>query len=81
MKSKKRIEKEWLDFERRVMPKNAPAVQRQEMRRAFYAGVSTALIMAFALGDDDASEDEGAAVLESMHQECIEFAAQVGTKY
>jgi hypothetical protein len=81
MKSKKRIEKEWLDFEKRVVPKNAPAVQRQEMRRAFYAGVSSVLNIAFALGDDDISEDEGAAVLESMRQECIEFVAQVGTKY
>jgi hypothetical protein len=81
MKSKKRIEKEWLDFEKRVMPKNAPAVQRQEMRRAFYAGVSSTLNIAFALGDDDVGEDEGAAVLESMRQECIEFVAQVGTKY
>jgi hypothetical protein len=33
-----RIRREWESFERDVVPKDAPLVQRQEMRRAFYAG-------------------------------------------
>lgn len=33
----------WRDFESRIVPADAPDVQRREMRRAFYAGASAAL--------------------------------------
>ena len=32
------IEEAWLDFSRKCLPVTAGPVQRQEMRRAFYAG-------------------------------------------
>ena len=37
------IASQWSDFERAVIPQEAPDVQRKEMRKAFYAGVSTIL--------------------------------------
>ena len=42
---------QWDQFARAVLPKDAPRVQHQEMRRAFYAGAESILfrvIQAFA---------------------------------
>ena len=43
----KTIFSEWQSFERDVVPAAAPAIQREEMRRAFYAGAQAmyALVM------------------------------------
>ena len=35
----KTLDQEWRDFERRVISPTAPAVQREEMELAFFAGV------------------------------------------
>jgi hypothetical protein len=60
------------------MSKNAGAVQRQEMRRAFYAGFYGALMaglrMAEESGDDD---DAGATMMQALHDECKAFALDV----
>jgi hypothetical protein len=68
----------WASFEARVLPKTAGAVQRQEMRRAFYAGFAGALgaglEMAEESGDDD---DLGATMMQSLHDECERFVADV----
>lgn len=61
---------------------NASPIQRQEMRRAFYAGVMSLLtLQKDRLGDDDINEEESVAVLESIEQECVEFVSQIGRKY
>lgn len=71
------IERQWKQFDRESIPRTAPPIQRQEMRRAFYAGAAALLHLAKGLGDDEVSEDAGAAVLEAMQQEIVEFFEQV----
>jgi hypothetical protein len=58
-----------------VIPDDAPAIQVDECRRAFYAG-SYALLMAVAntIGDDAIGENEGVEILESLQAECEAFA-------
>lgn len=64
----------WDGFARQVMPAGAPAVQRQEMRRAFYAGCWVMLMaMRNDLGSEQVSEEEGVAVLEGWMEECRRF--------
>lgn len=61
-----------------VIPPDAPAAQRRDMRRAFYMGAQSALsAMAEAsleCGDDD---DKGAKMIETLHRECREFAHRI----
>ena len=45
---------EWIDFEAKVIHAEAPAVQRNEMRRAFYAGVQALMGMIQAPGLNEA---------------------------
>lgn len=79
--NQKRIASAWNSFEKAVMPVNAHAVQRREMRRAFYAGVWAMFQEAKKLGDDNISEDTGVAVLEAIETECQEFMKRVGTDF
>lgn len=59
-----------------VMPREAPPVQVEECRRAFYAGVYTCLLNLLAnIGDASTSEDEGVGELERLKAECEAFAA------
>lgn len=80
MSNQKRIASEWNKFEKAVMPPNAPAVQRKEMRRAFYAGVWAMFQVAKELGEDSVSEEEGVKTLEEIEAECMEFMKQVRSK-
>ena len=73
----KQIARQWQQFERSSIPKTAPPIQRQEMRRAFYAGAAALLHLAKGLGDDELTEDAGAAALEAMQQEIMEFFDRV----
>lgn len=52
-------------------------VQRQEMRRAFFAGAWAILQAMKALGDDGVSEDAGVNVLERWEAEMRLFQALV----
>lgn len=74
----KTVAQQWASFEESVMPKNAPSIQRIEMRRAFYAGFYSALMaglqMANESGDDD---DLGATMMQALHDECARFMADV----
>ena len=63
----------WKDFWRAVGPKDAPPLQYQEMRRAFYAGIWQTLCAARSLGDDGVSEQAGVAALEPLDTECRAF--------
>ena len=71
------IAEQWAAFEVLVVPKDAPPVQRQEMRRAFYAGAETMLRLSYSVGDKSISENAGVAMLEGWHDECRRFAQQV----
>lgn len=71
------IQAQWSTFEAMVVPKNAPPVQRQEMRRAFYAGAEAMMRIQWAIGDESISEDAGVAILEGCRDEAQRFALQV----
>ncbi len=71
------IVEQWADYEAKVVPRDAPSVQRKEMRRAFYAGAHAALMMLHKLAGEPISEDAGAAVLEGLHLEARAFALAV----
>lgn len=69
---------QWNDYARRVLPVNAPAVQKSETRRAFYAGAQAILfkvIDSFAPESEPTEEDE--AIMEGVHQELQDFAKLV----
>jgi hypothetical protein len=74
----KRVEKQWLEFERTVMPKNAPPIQRQEMKRAFYSGAFMLLQHLKHGIEEDTTDDEGVDILESIEQECVDFMQRGG---
>ena len=71
------IAEQWSAFEALVMPKDAPPVQRQEMRRAFYAGSEAMLRMQWFIGDKAVSEDAGVQMMEGWYDECRRFAHQM----
>lgn len=72
------IAEQWSGFEADVLPPDAPPVQRQEMRRAFYAGAWSMLSALQQLGDAEISEAEGCDALEAYRRECEAFQARVG---
>jgi hypothetical protein len=78
---RKRIASEWNSFEKAVMPQNASAIQRKEMRRAFYAGGWAMLQIAKELGDENISEEQGVVVLESIEAEYQDFMKRVGVDF
>lgn len=69
---------QWDSFARAVLPKDAPAVQRQEMRRAFYAGAQGILhgVIA-ALAAESEPTDEDLCVMANLEIELSEFAESV----
>lgn len=77
----KQFQEQWEEYDRRVIPLNAPPTQRREMRRAFYAGAVALFSLVQALGDEDISEEAGAKALEALQAELESFLSQVGTRY
>lgn len=71
------IQHAWESFAAAVLSPDAGAVQRREMRRAFYAGAHATLTVMRGLGEPEVSEDAGVAVLESLSQESQAFAVAV----
>lgn len=75
------LENEWQGFAKMVLPANASAVQRAEMRKAFIAGAYTVLTNLQEIGQDHISEIEGVAHLESIKKECEAFQRQMMHEY
>ncbi|MGK2897241.1 MAG: hypothetical protein ACSLE9_00940 [Burkholderiaceae bacterium] len=71
------IAHQWGLFATLVIPKDASPVQRQEMRRAFYAGAEGLARIQYAVGDASISEDAGVQILEGVNDELRRFAAEV----
>ena len=63
---------EWNDFANSVLPPDCSRVQRQEMRRAFYAGAKVMLGLMSDLADEF-DEDAGAQQVEKLNQELSRF--------
>lgn len=68
------IAEQWAEYAIAVMPPSASAVQRREMRRAFYAGTySMLIIQRDMIGHPDVSVDAGVRALVGMLAECERF--------
>ena len=71
------IQENWDSFNYLVIPKNADDIQRQEMRKAFYAGAGVMLNICWAIGDESISEEVGLDILESCNKEINMFLKQI----
>ncbi len=68
------VAEQWEEFERRVLPDDVSAVQRQEMRRAFYAGAQAILFGVIAvLAPESEPTDEDLQMMEDLNQELGDF--------
>ena len=63
----KTIAARWGEFDSAVIPTSAPAIQRKEMRRSFYAGFQATLSSLNELPDND---DIGVTLIQQFHDEC-----------
>lgn len=71
---------EWDKFSRSVLPPGCAAVQKQEMRRAFYAGAQSILfrvLESFAPESEPTAED--LAIMQGIHEELQDFATLVSS--
>jgi len=72
------IEDAWRSFERAVLTPSAPAIQRTEMRRAFYAGAQalfTGILSMLDPGADATEADLGK--MDAIQAELLAFAQSV----
>ncbi|AUB37532.1 hypothetical protein COO91_03477 [Nostoc flagelliforme CCNUN1] len=79
-KSRETLLSKWLIFANLVIPENAPAIQKKEMRRSYYAGAS-AMFDLFTNMPDDISEEDGAVIISALQQECADFLSRVGKDF
>lgn len=69
---------QWDQFARAVLPQNAPPVQRQEVRRAFYAGAQAIMLKVIATLASDAEPTAGdLQIMEDLERELSDFAESV----
>lgn len=67
----------WEHYEKNVVPKSASAMQRQELRRAFYTGILAIIKMQIKLGNPDTDEILTNQVLKGWHKELDEFVSEM----
>jgi hypothetical protein len=73
------VKEQWDDFAAAIFC-GVPVhpTQRQEMRRAFYAGYFSSLSAnRSVVGSPAVSEDEGVVILEAWYKECLAFNEDV----
>jgi hypothetical protein len=78
--SRERLKSKWLIFENQAIPKNTPAIQKKEMRRAYYARAA-AMFDLFTDMPEGISEEDGAVVISALQQECIDFLSRIGKDF
>jgi biotin synthase-like enzyme len=72
------IAEQWDQFARAVLPPNCSVIQRQEMRRAFYAGAQGVLLgCVAALAPEGEPTAEDLQMMQNVHDELSEFAQLV----
>ena len=68
----------WNEFSRKVIASDAPAIQRQEMRHAFYAGAEGLLkAIERCLDPGTDATDADLRMMEGVNQELMDFAKAV----
>ena len=69
---------QWDQFARQVLHPQAPAIQKQEMRRAFYAGAQAILFRVIqAFGPESEPTAEDLQIMQDVHDELQEFGRLV----
>ena len=75
---RRRMTEQWDSYDLKVVPAAAGNAQRQETRRAFYAGAQALMgIVMNSLSLDSEPTDEDVAVMEDLDAELREFVAKV----
>jgi hypothetical protein len=72
---KRTLLSEWDSYRTLVVPADAPPIQQQETRRAFYAGAQAMLVMISATSER--GPDEGVADIEALQVELAAFVGRV----
>jgi len=75
----KTVFEEWKSYERDVVPPDAPAVQREECRRAFYAG-AFAMFGLVITATEPRSEEDCEANLQGLQDECLAIVKDLRTR-
>jgi hypothetical protein len=71
------ILEQWNEFSK-LIPKNAPEVQRKEMKRAFYFGAQSILFKVIAvLAPESEPTQEDIQIMVDLDQELQEFAKRL----
>lgn len=72
------IERGWLTFAEHALPTSTSAIQKREMRRAFYAGAGLLFEnLTNEVGPDDVSEDAGLNIMQAVDTEIRAFLRDV----
>lgn len=70
------VHRKWREFEKEVLPADAPPDQRTCMRHAFFAGCLVVLSRVSAIGEDDElSVEDGVDILSDMYTEVVAYEA------
>jgi len=69
---------QWDQFARLTLPEGCSAVQRQEVRRAFYAGAQAILFRVInVLAPESEPTAEDLQMMEDLHQELQDFGGLI----
>lgn len=72
------VEKGWRLYAEHALPANAPAIQKRETKRAFYAGAGLIFEnLTNAVGPEDVSEDAGVEIMVAVDAEVRAFLEDV----
>lgn len=70
---------DWQSFEREVVPVNAPVIQREECRRAFYAGAAACFTLTLE-ATFPTDEDQCERNLQAIEAEIRQFPSDLRVK-
>lgn len=66
------VQNKWEQFKEMTMPKNAPDIQTQEMKRSFYAGAFSMFNLMIDISDKH-TEEKAAKILDDINEETKAF--------
>lgn len=73
------VQSEWDSFVSCVLPKDAPAIQKSEMEKAFYAGAHAAFNLFIQVANDDSTSEEAKeAIMNGLLHETAQYGRDVG---
>ena len=76
----KKIVDQWAIFAERVIPANAGSVQKNEMKKAFFAGFDSAMVIMQQIGELS-TEKEGLEAVTLLDKEIAEFVEEINKFY